>query len=224
MSRVATTILYDENPQGLRTVELDNWQGKAFVVPRASLKIFRQRPESTEQGGVYVLFGEGNKKPTAYIGQTDNIGGRLSEHDRSREEKEWNVALIFIGNLDSTSVRYLESMAVEFSKQAGRYEISNSTTPRGGRYNEAQGIKVEGFFERMKLVTGLLGFPIFDNPQASRDQQTYIFKDVRNEDGLGKGTLLSTGEFMVFKNSLSRIAERPGIHPGGESIKKKIVR
>ncbi|MBX4206484.1 DUF4357 domain-containing protein, partial [Candidatus Parcubacteria bacterium] len=77
--------------------------------------------------------------------------------------------------------------------------------------------------ERMKLVTGLLGFPIFDNPQANRDQQTYTFKDVRNEDGLGKGTLLSTGEFIVFKNSLSRIAERPGIHPGGSALRKRLL-
>lgn len=223
MEQVATTILYDGNPQGLRKVELGNWQGRVIVVPRASLEAFKEKVDIEGQAGVYILFGGDTQAPDAYIGQTDNIYGRLYEHDRGREEAEWNVALVYLGNLDSTSIRYLESVAVDLAKKAGRYNISNGTIPKGGRYNEAQKIKADGFFERMKLVTGLLGFPIFENPHETRDKETYVFEDVRNKDGLGKGTLLQTGEFIVFKDSLVRIEEKPGLGPGGRALRKRLI-
>ncbi|HEY4528356.1 MAG TPA: hypothetical protein VJJ48_00815 [Candidatus Paceibacterota bacterium] len=42
MAQVVTIILHDDNPQGLRSIELDNWQGKIFIITRASLKDFRE--------------------------------------------------------------------------------------------------------------------------------------------------------------------------------------
>lgn len=222
MARVIEIILHDDNPQGLRSIGIDNWQGKAFVVPRSNLKIYRARDES-RQAGVYILFGGDEQDVTAYIGQTDNLGRRLSDHDKGKKDAEWNFALVFSGNLDSTANKYLESIAVNLAEKAGRYKISNATAPEGGRPNEAQKIGANGYFENMRLISGLFGFPIFENPKKERDHDTYVFEDMRNKDGSGQGTLLQTQEFIVFKGSLARIEEKPGLLAGQRALRSRLV-
>src|SRR3989344_2516356 len=109
MAQVITTILLDDNPKGLRLIEMANWAGKAFVVPRGKLKELRTR-EDAHQPGLYFLFGEGDEKSTAYIGQSENVVDRLFSHDSNRLEDEWNIAMVFVGQLDSTFIKFLESI------------------------------------------------------------------------------------------------------------------
>jgi hypothetical protein len=68
MAHVITTILLDDNPKGLRLIEMANWSGKAFVVPRSKLKELKARNDA-RQPGLYILFGEGAEREKAYIGQ-----------------------------------------------------------------------------------------------------------------------------------------------------------
>lgn len=161
MAQVITTILLDNNPKGLRLVTVGNWSGKAFVVPRGALKGFEERDEST-QPGLYFLFGEQNGTPAVYIGQTETIRDRLRTHNKNREESEWDSALLFVGDLDSTTIKYLESIAIKAGKQAGRYTMSNATSPRPNSLSEAQKIIADEFFERVRLVAGHVGYSIFD--------------------------------------------------------------
>lgn len=147
MAQVITTILLDDNPKGLRLIEMANWSGKAFVVPRSKLKDLKTRNDA-RQPGLYVLIGEGVDKQSAYIGQSENVVDRLLSHDSVREEDEWNTAIIFVGQLDSTFIMYLESISLDLAKKASRFSIFNSASPKENTLSEAQRITAIEYFER----------------------------------------------------------------------------
>ncbi len=204
MAQVITTILLDDSSKGLRLIEMANWSGKAFVVPRGKLKELRLRDDAA-QPGVYILFGEGTDKASAYIGQSENIVNRLFSHDTNREEDEWNITVAFFGELDSTLVKYLESASLDLAKKANRCEIFNIGGVNENRLSEAQKITAATYFEKMKLIMGLLGYPIFDVVSESiADNNVYILKA---EGAEAKAQLLDDGSLNVLAGSIARMRE-----------------
>jgi len=206
MPQVITTILLDDNPKGLRLIEMANWSGKAFVVPRTKLKELRSRGD-IRQPGLYVLFGEGEERMSAYIGQSENVSDRLFSHDSNREEDEWNIAVVFAGDLDSTYIKYLESISLSLAKNADRYELLNKGGVNENSLSEAQKIVANEYFERIKVIMGLIGYSLFDIVSESiTDNSLYIL----NLDGAdAKAQLLDDGSLNVLKGSMARIKEVP---------------
>lgn len=207
MSHVITTILLDDSPKGLRLIKMEGRTGTVFVVPRGKLAELRARDE-VGQPGLYFLFGEGKERPSVYIGQSENVIGRLVSHDADRKEDEWNVAFIFVGSLDSALIKYLESISVDLAKKADRYDISNSAMPRENRLSEAQKIIATQCFEQIKLVAGLFGYLVFENSNKQIGGVVYSMKYVTLRGADGHGTLLPTEEFIVYKDSLARKVEQ----------------
>lgn len=222
MAQVVTTILLDDNPKGLRHIEMANWAGEAFVVPRAQLKELRQRKE-VKRPGVYFLFGEGKEKPSVYIGQSENVINRLASHDADRGAEEWNEAVVFVRTLDGALIKYLESNAVYYAKKANRCEVHNAVDPKRNKLSEAQKIQADEYLRRIKTIVGLFGYRVFDDPKEQQVSTEYYFEDARNKDGLGKGSLLSTGEFIVFAGSLSRRQETKSFRGSGPSLRRRLI-
>lgn len=222
MAQVITTILLEDNPKGLLLIEMANWSGKAFVVPRGRLKVLKSR-EDAAQPGLYFLFGEGGERPTAYVGQSENVVERLFSHDSNRKKDAWNIAFVFIGELDGASIKYLESISFSLAKKAGRYDILNAITPKENKLSEAQRITVSEYFERVKIITALFGYFIFEEQTLQRVGATYYFEDAKNKDASAKGALLDSGEFVVFDGSLSRIKETYSFKGSGPALRRKLV-
>ena len=75
---------------------------QAFVIPRGKLNEIHEYDEMSRPG-IYFLFGDGVEKEKVYIGQTNNLASRLSQHDTDRESEAWNKAICFAGHLDAYS-------------------------------------------------------------------------------------------------------------------------
>ncbi len=204
MSKVVTILTLGDDPNGVKIAELSNWKGRTLVIPRGHLASVREREEVNE-AGAYFLFGEGEKRPRAYIGQSENCYLRLASHDREREEEQWNVAMTFTGGLHSTYTRHLESISVRLAIEAGRYEIINRTTPNEVRLTEAQAVTVNEFFDKIKFLTTFFGFQLF---QATPDEKSAgeIYY-LRVDQAEAKGALLESGEFIVYKGAKARFRE-----------------
>lgn len=204
MSQVITTILLDNNPKGLRLIEMANWSGKAFVVPRGKLKELQNRNDA-KQPGLYILFREGDDRLSAYIGQSENVVGRLFSHDSNREEDEWNTAVVFVGQLDSTFIKYLESISLDLAKKADRYTIFNKGGANENKLSEAQKIVADEYFERIKMIMGLLGYSLFDVVSESIVNDSLYVLKAGGADA--KAQFLDDGSLNVLKGSLARIRE-----------------
>ncbi len=156
--------LDDATVTGIRYAELVNWTGQAIVCPRNRLNELKNWPE-TSKPGVYFLF-EGHfsdTKPLAYIGESEDVAGRLTSHDRNKDF--WSEVVIFTSkdsNLTKAHIKYLESSLVAISKNANRYNLENGNSPTESSLPRADSDAMEEFIENMRMVIGVLGYSILE--------------------------------------------------------------
>lgn len=217
MAQVITTILLDDNPKGLRLIEMAGWSGKAFVVPRGKLKELRSRDDANLPG-LYILFGETKNGVSAYIGQAENVVSRLMSHDSNRSEDQWNEAVAFVGGLDSAMIKNLESKTIADATTVGRYTLLNGNAPQENKISEAQKIAVDDYRNRLGLIVGLFGYKLFDQQAMSTQADIYYLEDIRNKDASATGSLMDNGEFVVYKGSRFRKEPSKNLESYGPNI------
>jgi hypothetical protein len=156
--------LADATVAGIRYAELVNWTGQAVACPRNRLGELSAWPEASKPG-VYLLFEArlGDSKPLAYIGESEDVAGRLASHDRQKDY--WNEVVIFTSkdqNLTKAHVKFLESNLVGLAKQADRYNLENGNTPPESSLPRADRDAMAEFTENIRMVLGTLGYPILE--------------------------------------------------------------
>ncbi len=208
MAKVVTIQTISDDPNGIKIIGLGAKSLKTFVVPRSMVSEIKNRDDANTPG-VYFLFGENEAGSTVYIGQSANIINRINDHDRGKSDELWNIAVLF--SLETIYIRYLEDNAVRQAKEAKRYDVKNIAGAPGEKINESQRIIGEEYFEDMKFILGILGYPLFqDSPKEKQAEEVYFIEDANNKDAMGRGSLLPNQEFIVFKDSLARVKETKG--------------
>lgn len=156
--------LADATVSGIRYAEVVNWTGHAVACPRNRLGELSAWPE-TAKPGVYFLFEArlGDSKPLAYVGESENVAGRLTSHDREKEF--WNEVVLFTSkdeNLTKAHVKFLEATLVSMARQADRYDLENGNTPPESSLPRADRDAMAEFTENIRMVLGTLGYPILE--------------------------------------------------------------
>lgn len=156
--------LADSTVTGVRYAELVNWTGQAIACPRNRLGELASWPEASKPG-VYLLFEArlGDSKPLAYVGESENVADRLTNHDRQKDF--WNEVVIFSSkdeNLTKAHVKFLESTLVGLARQADRYELENGNTPTESSLPRADRDAMAEFVENIRMVLGTLGYPVLE--------------------------------------------------------------
>jgi hypothetical protein len=195
------------------------------VVPRTSLKDLKNNKDS-ENPAVYFLFGEDKETEEIrlYIGETENFINRLVTHDQTKDF--WDIVIGFMGSLDKAKVKYLEHLANLEARKVGRFISENSVSPKKPHLSDFDEISVLDYFNKMKYILSALGFPVFDEIPKEKQLELdhlYYLEDVNNKDAFGKGTPLASGEFVVFKESKSRIKETPSFKGSGLRLRNKLI-
>ncbi len=164
-------FLVDGTVGGLVTAEIHNWTGHLLKGKRERLNEIQGRPEAGRTG-VYILFGDDaatSGKRSAYIGQSDNVGLRLKNHDSKKEF--WDEVVIITSkdmNLTSAHVRYLESALINLAKKVGRVSLENVASPTGGApLPEADASDMEYFLSQLKIVLPVLGYDLLRGRAAA---------------------------------------------------------
>ena len=81
-SKTLKIFLPDGEPTGTKIVELSNWTGKAYFIPRNQLEKVLKRKELYSQC-IYFLVGSsesGGQK--IYIGEAENFKKRILQHNK----------------------------------------------------------------------------------------------------------------------------------------------
>lgn len=214
-------LIPHNDPNGLRIIKLAGWIGRAFVIPRADIKEIKALKEASHPA-VYFLIGEEDGKATVYIGQTDNFERRLNQQVVAKNY--WDIAMVFTGELD-IDVQYLEYICTKEARESGRYEIKNATGTPGRNISDFQRVANNKFFENIKFVVSLLSYPIFQEvPKEQQADKIYHLKLSRSNDVLGRGALLSSGEFVVYAGSMARIVEAKSFQGRkGSGLRKQLI-
>ncbi|HVI58242.1 MAG TPA: GIY-YIG nuclease family protein [Luteimonas sp.] len=157
-------FLPDATVTGIRHAEILNRTGQAIACPRSRLEELKHWSE-TSKPGVYFLFEArlGDSKPTAYVGESENVAERLLTHDRKKDF--WNDVVIFSSkddNLNKSHIKYLESRLESLAKAADRYQLENGNTPTLSSLSRAEREAMEELLEDIRLVLGTLGYPVLE--------------------------------------------------------------
>jgi hypothetical protein len=159
--------LVDGRPDGMVTAEIANWTGHVLAFPRAKLPQALGRPEA-RRTGVYLLLGEREGQPLAYVGESEDIALRFKSHEQAKDW--WTLAAIVTtaGNsLNKAHIRYLEARLVEEAKAAGS-ALDNGTAPTKGSLSEAAVANMEAFLDTLLMVLPVLRIDAFSKPQGPK--------------------------------------------------------
>lgn len=196
-------FLMDGNPAGRLSVELSNWTGKAYRIPRNQLSEAAGL-KGIKGTGVYLLFSElDGSDEQVYVGEGEDIYARLKEHFQKKDF--WYEAIAFVSkddNLNKAHVKYLENRLYERAKLCGRYQLTNDKIPTRSMISEPDQAEMEEFLEQMVLMVHTLGHRAFAEPRSEKSKQGkaphYILKGARGAEATG----IPTDEgFLVFKGS-----------------------
>lgn len=156
-------FLADGTPGGIITAEIMNWTGHVMVAPRSRLADLIKRPQAARTG-IYFLTGsdpEGALTPLVYVGETDNVGKRLAQHNKDETKEFWDRACVITSkdqNLTKAHVRYLESRLIAATTEAGRAKLVNGNEGvNGAMLPEADIADMEFFIEQVRIVLPVLG-------------------------------------------------------------------
>ena len=202
----------DGDPEGMLTAEVFNWTGHVLKTPRMQISQALSRPEA-KFTGIYLLLGECDGETSAYIGESENIGDRIKNHDNN---KDWWTDAILItstaNNLNKAHIKYLESRLVEEANFAGRILLQNGNQPNKPSLSESAKSNMETFLQYIFMVLPALKIDIF--PQKLNTKKP--LKDNANTTDISKFELISKkylisataqqiqNEFIVLKGSSAR--------------------
>ena len=216
----------DGRPDGMLTAELFNWTGHVLMAPRTQIAEALARPEAC-YAGVYLLLGEQDGEPRAYVGEGEDISARIRSHD---VRKEWWTSAVMItaaaNKLNKAHVRYLEARLIAEANAIGRVPLDNGNNPTLATLSEADVAKMEAFLENLFIVLPAVRVDMFiqrsrpspripamnGQPAAPDGSQVLNLhpSEARFELNARKHNLRATavirdGEFIVEKGSTARL-------------------
>ncbi|PTQ58580.1 uncharacterized protein DUF4357 [Sphingomonas sp. PP-CE-3G-477] len=213
----------DGRPDGMVTAELFNWTGHVLMFPRTQLSGALARVEAG-YAGVYMLLGDQDGEPLAYIGEGEDIGARIRQHD---VKKEWWTSAVLVtasaNKLNKAHVRYLEARLIRHAKSIGHTPLDNLTAPVLPILSEADIAKMEAFLENLLIVLPAVRVDMFiqrarsarptastapvrtitDSPQIVTGGTRFVMESRKH--GLRATAVLTDGEFVVEVGSMSRL-------------------
>ena len=142
----------DGRPDGMLTAELFNWTGHVLMTPRMQIAAALARVEAG-YAGVYLLLGERDGEARAYIGESEDIGTRIRQHDVG---KDWWTSAVLVtaaaNKLNKAHARYLEARLIAEARGIGRVPLENGTNPPRPTLSEADVAKMEAFLDNLLVV------------------------------------------------------------------------
>ncbi|MCQ1950791.1 GIY-YIG nuclease family protein [Arthrobacter sp. zg-Y859] len=232
------------DPSGLRQAEITTRTVRVFEVPRAQVSAFMQMPEAN-QVGLYFLFGaQDEDTPECYIGQSGNVGRRLSQHVAGKEF--WERALIAVSLTNSwtdTHVGFMEWKSIQAATNSGRYALLNGNTASNRHTPLPLESDCHEYLETISVLLATLGKPVlqpltgahppFTQPgfqtdtglpatPESQSNGTDHRLSLRQRNCVAEGVLSSEG-LVVLAGSTGNAADRPSISAGLKRIRERLI-
>lgn len=183
--------------KNLKSIELSNWSGKAYIGKRKHVGII-QEFDDLATPGVYFLVSESEDsyQKKIYIGEADEINKRLSDHQKKKDW--WEDFVVFISkdsNLTKAHVRYLEKKLHDIATQnKTTINLENGNTPPSSKLPISDCDDMDEFTENIIFILKNLGTIDFtkinEEVKEKKHQLDLVENDVVFELSVsgGKGT------------------------------------
>jgi len=207
--RTIKLFLVDGVPDGMRTAEIINWTGHILFAPRSSIAALLARPE-VRRTGAYLLIGpdpEDADQVMVYVGEGDNVGIRISSHNKDEDKDFWEHACVLTSkdlNLTKAHARYLESKLIEVIQREGRAKLANKSDPKFDLLPEADLSDMDDFIVRLQLLLPVLGADfVRPTPQVPSSRNKEISGGQHSKTQLNPSEPQSVGQTIEITNKQS---------------------
>lgn len=158
--------------EGVRIIDRMNWTGKGYVVPRDRWSEVKGRPD-VSCPGVYVLTGYesdelSGDRLVAYIGQTDNVRGRIESHDLKKDW--WTQVVMFTSGgegLNRAHTTWLEWELLRRAEDAKKCRLDNRAAPSEPSLTESEKADTRGFLNEMLRILPVMGVTLFEKAKEA---------------------------------------------------------
>jgi hypothetical protein len=165
----------DQDKRHIKTAELGNWTGKAFIGKRKHVKILQSFEELTSPG-IYFLISQNNEtnQKELYIGEAENVSNRMNQHLKGKDW--WDDFVIFISKdttLTKSHVKYLEKKFIQIAKKNNTvFSIKNANESFKVTLSDSDMDDMETFLENMIFVMQNLNLLDFVQTQEDESKET----------------------------------------------------
>lgn len=189
------------DPKSLKTVELVNWTGQAFIGGREHISQIRDRKELDEPGVYMLLSDDSDDGGTTkiYIGETDSFQDRVVDHIAKKDW--WSRFIVFVSkdsNLTKAHVKYLERELYKLAELSlGTLKVENLNEPSGSSLPESDEHSMSEFMHNIIFVMETLGLGYFpssstakistasnQNQSSDSPYEKHEWSDPNNHDGM----------------------------------------
>ncbi len=163
--RTLKIFVMGADPDCLKTVEIANWTGLAFIGSREQLPQIKGRAELASPGIYFLLDDDANEGGLVdfYVGETDDFSSRILNHAQSKDW--WTKFVVFVSkdqNLTKAHVKYLEREIYLLSTTAvTTLKLKNNIEPGGSRLPESDISSMQEFLSNIRFVLEALGLSYF---------------------------------------------------------------
>jgi Domain of unknown function (DUF4357) len=167
IGKIIKIYIRGNTPRSLRSIEIVNWSGKAFMGNRSHLKQLKEIPELSETGIYFLLNNNEDSGLTEiYIGETDTSSQRINQHV---SKDWWDTFIVFISrDLTKAHVRYLENKLYNLAKESiSSLKVMNEGVPTGSKLPESEACAMEEFSDNMIFTLESLGLGLFQPEQSN---------------------------------------------------------
>ncbi|WP_127058625.1 GIY-YIG nuclease family protein [Veillonella ratti] len=210
---MVTLNLEDGTPDGIIEASLEDWNGRAFKIPRSAVKEYNAL--ELECAGIYFLFGNGERNPwTVYIGQSDNVLKRVKQHLNEKKKWDWHTAIIVKRpGLNSTLTEYLEHHAVQIAKSNGFYKVETKST-RNKVIDPRLTGSMNTFLENMRILINILGYKVLNSAisecEITNQESKKFYLNIKDSSATG---VFVNGKFLLLRGSSYNVDARRGVLP-----------
>ena len=190
------------------------------------------------QPGVYLLLGSDGVEedlPCAYVGESENVFGRLSYYAGLKDDREqhtfWTETIVFASkdeNLTKSHARYIEARLIAEAKTNPRWLLSNTQGPSDvGKLPLPERAAMDEFVDQTKTLSGALGCNLFKASSPPAIEQSALPTPTETAPNFamkGEGysaqmSVTSSGEVSVHAGSVARRAETNSIPKGVRKVR-----
>jgi hypothetical protein len=178
--KTITTYLIDGKLKGPRYVKFNETSHYLYILPREiASKLSTAQDDFPEYAtsGFYILTGTENGNPKAYIGQSNKCKHRISQHDK--KISWWDTAYVYvsktIGELDATTIQYLEAKNIADAKDVGNnVTFDNANSPTIPHLSKDQEATIKHYYEEAKMLLEFAGCGVFVKAEIQEGDIYYI--------------------------------------------------
>lgn len=210
-----------EEKKNLKTAELSQWTGKAYIGERKHIKLL-QKIDELSFPGLYFLISEDDLsiQKEIYVGEADEVNKRINDHYRTKDW--WDKFVIFISkdsNLTKAHVRYLEKKIYNILKENNIiFNLKNSSEPSGSKLPESDIDDLEEYSRNLIFVLNNLGILDFASvpPIAAEkidiNETFYLNLTTNRKDNAGNilqaKLIITNAGYKLLKDSYIEKVER----------------